>query len=249
VEKQPMTGASTPTKVQDHQSHLLKFLDFSGTTNPRNFPNLNIMTLTWKPLPMNATYLPQKSKSASGPSADLSDIDLVFALRAGRVAALRQLYDRYGKLVYGLAYKILHNPEEAEEVAQEVFLKLWSKDNYNPTRGSVKVFLNLVTRSQAINRLRSQRSRCQHLQHWQTILWSDVQSTMPLEYAVMGERSQQVQTALRQLPTPQRRVLEGVYYEGLTQPEVAQRLNIPLGTVKTRSRQALCKLRLVLQED
>jgi RNA polymerase sigma-70 factor, ECF subfamily len=193
---------------------------------------------------MNATNLPQNPKSA--PAA--SDLDLVLALRAGRMAALRQLYDRYGNLVYGLAYKILHNPEESEEVTQEVFFKLWNKDNYNPTRGSFKSFLNLVTRSQAINQLRSHRSRSQHLQYWQTILWSDIQSPLPLEYAVMGERSQQVRSALAQLPIHQRRVLEITYYEGLTQLEVAQRLNIPLGTVKTRSRQALCKLRRVLQE-
>jgi RNA polymerase sigma-70 factor, ECF subfamily len=193
---------------------------------------------------MNVTNLsPQPSDSP------LSDRDLIQALCAGRVAALRQIYDRYGKLVYGLAYKILHNSEEAEEVTQEVFLRLWRKDSYNPDRGTVKSFLNILTRSQAINRLRSQRSRSQHLQYWQTVLCHDRPYNLPLEYAVMGERSQQIRTALNQLPIPQRQVLEVAYYEGLTQPEVAQRLNIPLGTVKTRSRQALCKLRSALKED
>jgi RNA polymerase sigma-70 factor, ECF subfamily len=196
---------------------------------------------------MNATYLSPQPKPPDSPTP--SDLDLIQTLRAGQVAALRQLYDRYGKQVYGLAYKILRSSEEAEEVTQEVFLRLWRKDSYNPDRGTVKSFLNILTRSQAINRLRSHRSRFQHLQHWQAVVWNEAQTTLPLEYAVMGERSQRVRTALNQLPTLQRQVLEVAYYEGLTQPEVAQRLNIPLGTVKTRSRQALCRLRLVLKED
>jgi RNA polymerase sigma-70 factor (ECF subfamily) len=188
--------------------------------------------------------------SALEPTApsSVSDIDLLYALRAGQVKALAALYDRYAKLVYSLAFKILGNSEEAEDVTQEIFLTLWRRDTYNPNRGSLGSFLTTMTRSRSIDRLRSRGSRVRLLQRWQGIVESETAVATPLEQVTMGERSQLIRDAVAQLPATERQVLETAYYEGLSQSEIAKRLNIPLGTVKTRSRQGLLKLRQILQD-
>jgi RNA polymerase sigma-70 factor (ECF subfamily) len=177
-----------------------------------------------------------------------SDVDLLLALRGGQVSALGSLYDRYSRLVYGLAYKILGNAEEAEDITQEVFLTLWRRDAYNPSRGSLSGFLTTMTRSRSIDKLRSRSSKLRFIQRWQGIVKSEVTAT-PLEQASLGERSQLVREALSLLPESERLILEIAYYEGLSQSEIAERLNIPLGTVKTRSRQGLLKLRQTLQNQ
>lgn len=186
--------------------------------------------------------------SAIQPTQASSDLDLLLALGNGQVNALGSLYDRYSRLVYGLAYKILGNSEEAEDITQEVFLTLWRRDAYNPNRGSLSSFLTTMTRSRSIDKLRSRGTKLRFIQRWQAIVKNEAVVT-PLEQASMGERSQLVRDALSQLPESERLILEIAYYEGLSQSEIAKRLNIPLGTVKTRSRQGLLKLRQTLQHQ
>jgi RNA polymerase sigma-70 factor, ECF subfamily len=186
-----------------------------------------------------------RSRSVA-PSELPSDLDLLFALREGQVNALGSLYDRYSKLVYGLAYKILGNSEEAEDITQEVFLTLWRRDAYNPSRGSLSSFLMTMTRSRSIDKLRARGTKFRFIQRWQGVVKSET-SVSPLDQAALGERSHLVRSALSELPESERLILEIAYYEGLSQSEIAKRLNIPLGTVKTRSRQGLLKLRQTLQ--
>jgi len=186
--------------------------------------------------------------SAIKPTHSLSDLDLLLVLRDGQVNALGSLYDRYSRLVYGLAHKILGNSEEAEDITQEVFLTLWRRDAYNPSRGSLSSFLTTMTRSRSIDKLRSRGTKLRFIQRWQGIVKNEAVAT-PLEQASMGERSQLVRDALSQLHESERLILEIAYYEGLSQSEIAKRLNIPLGTVKTRSRQGLLKLRQTLQHQ
>jgi RNA polymerase sigma-70 factor, ECF subfamily len=186
--------------------------------------------------------------SAIKPTHSPSDFDLLCSLRDGQVDALGNLYDRYSRLVYGLAYKILGNSEEAEDITQEVFLTLWRRDSYNPSRGSLSSFLTTMTRSRSIDKLRSRGTRLRFLQRWQGFVKNEAVAT-PLDHASMGERSQLVRDAMLQLPESERLILEIAYYEGLSQSEIAKRLNIPLGTVKTRSRQGLLKLRQTLQHQ
>lgn len=187
---------------------------------------------------------PSAIKSTHPPS----DLDLLLALENGQVNALGSLYDRYSRLVYGLAYKILGNSEEAEDITQEVFLTLWRRNAYNPSRGSLSSFLTTMTRSRSIDKLRSRVTKLRFIQRWQGIVKNEAVAT-PLEQASMGERSQLVRDAMSQLPESERLILEIAYYEGLSQSEIARRLNIPLGTVKTRSRQGLLKLRQTLQHQ
>lgn len=188
--------------------------------------------------------------SALGPTetSATSDYDLLTALAEGQVNALSILYDRYIRLVYSLAYKILENSEEAEDITQEVFLTLWRRNAYDPKRGSLSSFLTTMTRSRAIDKLRSKGARLRVLQRLQGMVRLETNPLTPLEQASVGERSQVIRGALAQLSETERQVLEIAYYEGLSQSEIAKRLNIPLGTVKTRSRQGLLKLRQTLQD-
>lgn len=173
----------------------------------------------------------------------LSDEEVLAALRGGQVSALDVLYDRYSKQVYSLAYKILGSAEEAEDVTQDVFLTFWQKDTYRATRGSLKAFLITITRSRSIDKLRNHSSRNRFLQRWQRLSASDQETRPPLEHISGDERSRLLQQALTHLTDSERTILEIAYYEEVSQSEIAQRLNLPLGTVKTRSRQALKKLR------
>ncbi|MEM8777482.1 MAG: sigma-70 family RNA polymerase sigma factor [Cyanobacteria bacterium P01_G01_bin.49] len=175
-----------------------------------------------------------------------TDTELFHALKAGQSSALALLYDRYGKLVYGLALHILKNSQDAEDLTQEVFLALWHRDIYNPDRGSLSSFFITMTRSRAIDKLRSRGSSLKFLSRWRRSMPANLYPNTPLEQVSSAERSQQVKNALAQLSDNQRQVLEMNYYEGLSQVEISQQLKIPLGTVKTRSRLGLLKLRQTL---
>lgn len=177
-----------------------------------------------------------------------TDAELSHAMKAGQSAALGILYDRYASLVYRLALKILLNPQEAEDLTQEIFLILWRSNTYNPSRGSLGSFLTILTRSRAIDKLRSRGSKLMFLQRWSQLIATENSQPTPLESASLKQRSHYVQAALSKLPDKQRQVLEMSYYEGLSQSEIAKKLNIPLGTIKTWCRQGLLNLRNNLQE-
>jgi RNA polymerase sigma-70 factor, ECF subfamily len=178
--------------------------------------------------------------------SDQTDAELIRALRNGQTIALGIIYDRYAGLVYGLARRILTSAEEAEDLTQEVFLSL-CRNLYDPARGSLSSFLTTLTRSRSIDRLRSRSTRSRFVQRWQGMVKSEATTSL-LEQVSVSERSQFVRDALAQLSENERQVLEIAYYEGLSQAEIAKRLDAPLGTVKTRSRQGLLKLKQILQD-
>lgn len=177
-----------------------------------------------------------------------TDLALFSAIQQRQMRALDLLYDRYGRLIYSVAFRILNSVEAAEDVTQETFLKLWQQfDHYQPQRGTLSNFLVVMARSRAIDKVRSRKSAHQRLQKWQASLTVACTQNHPLEAATIKEREQLVRTALSQLSDAERQVLETAYYGGLSQSEIAKQSNLPLGTVKSRSRQALRKLRLALQ--
>jgi RNA polymerase sigma-70 factor, ECF subfamily len=184
-------------------------------------------------------------KSQVTKKPELSDVDLISALQAGQTEALALLYDRHARLIYTVALRILGSPEEAEDLTQEIFFKLKQGTTYDYSRGSLTAFLSIVTRSRALDRLRVRNNRLQVLHRWQHTM-AVASPQQPTDYATSQERSQVVFYALQQLPANQREVLEIAYYEGLTQSQLAERLHIPLGTAKTRSRKGLIKLRELL---
>ncbi len=176
-----------------------------------------------------------------------TDLDIFLAIQAQQVKALDVLYDRYGKLIYSTAVQILNNVEEAEEVTQETFLRLWQHSAiYQPNRGSLSGFLITLTRSRAIDRVRARSANQKKLQRIQSSADYVSHSNPPLEFVTVEERSNQVREALNQLSITDRQLLEAAYYQGLSQSEIAERDGIPLGTVKSRARQALKKLRAAL---
>jgi RNA polymerase sigma-70 factor, ECF subfamily len=184
-----------------------------------------------------------KYKSQSPPL--LTDAELFDAIKTRQPLALGILYDRYGGLVYGIALKILQNPQEAEDLTQEIFLALWRNVNYNPEHFAR--YLVTMTRSRAIDKLRSRSRNLKLLERWSQTEQHETFSSTPFENACDQERSQHLRSALEQIPQQQRQVLEMAYDEGLSQSEIAQKLDIPLGTVKSRIRQGLLKLKQILQ--
>lgn len=158
--------------------------------------------------------------------------------------ALAALYDRYSARLMGLAYRILGETGEAEEILQEVFLYVWrAASSFDGARGTVLAWLIVATRSRSIDRLRTRRPAARAgVQSLET----SPEPTSPddVESAYAGRQWEGVcRAAIRELPEDQRRALELAYFEGLTQQEIAQRTSSPLGTVKTRVRLGLMKLR------
>jgi len=158
---------------------------------------------------------------------------------------LGALYDACSCHVHRLALRLCRSRQEAEDLTHDVFLRFWQQGRYEPTRGPVLAYLLLLTRSMAINRLNQRRNRWQLLQRWSEQLRPASVRT-PQESAEQGDLAERVRAALATIPPNQRQVLELAYYEGLSQSVIGERLQLPLGTVKTRSRQGLIRLRELL---
>lgn len=186
---------------------------------------------------------------ASRPAVEdrASDLAALTRMANGDGDALGELYDRHARAVYSLARRILHDPADAEDVVQEVFAQAWRQaSRYTASRGVVAAWLLTLARSRAIDKLRARRTR--PLNHSDHRLARELTDTgPPAEWqALSSEQAARVRTALADLPVLQRVAIELAYFEGCTQAEIAARLEQPLGTVKTRIRAALMKLREVL---
>jgi RNA polymerase sigma-70 factor (ECF subfamily) len=192
------------------------------------------------------------SESASGAPrtagvAPIPDLDLVDRIKRGDSSALDDLHERYSSPVYSLVWKILQNAEEAEEVALDVFWQVWRQaDRYDPSRGAPPAWIFTVARSRAIDRLRARQRR-----EDRTISFDDPAVNLdPLDeeaapdlVASFRQRRDTMREAVTTLPVAQREAIELAFFKGLTHVEIAQRLGQPLGTIKTRIRQGLIKLR------
>ena len=174
-----------------------------------------------------------------------SDSDLLHALARGDEAALAAIYDRYRLILFGLVLRILRDRAEAEDVLQEVFLQVWRRaSDFDEARGRAFTWLVTIARSRALDRLRAAGSRAR-LAEGAAQTPRDDTGDAALD-AVKSETGAIVRQALAELPDEQRRTLFLAYFEGLTQVEIAARLGDPLGTVKTRMRSGLIKLRELL---
>lgn len=169
-------------------------------------------------------------------------------IATGDHAALTSIYDRYSPLVLALARRMLRDVAAAEDLVEEVFIELWRRgERYDPSRGAVATYITTLTRSRAIDRLRSERRTPA------APLGDGIEPTgphLPPELnLVEDERRRLITGALTELSGDQRQAIELAYYEGLSHNDVAQRLNKPLGTVKTWIRQGLIRLREYLRTD
>ncbi len=177
--------------------------------------------------------------------AQLTDVQILQAVAGGDEQALGQIYDRYRVILFGLLVRILSSREEAEDVLQDVFLQVWRRaGDFDESRGRPFTWLVTLARSRAIDRLRSRAARDRL-----------AAASTPDELAEVSDaasdafRSEQrtlVSNALAQLPEEQKKPLMLAYFDGLTQSEIADKLGAPLGTVKTRMRSGMSKLRELL---
>lgn len=179
----------------------------------------------------------------------LADETLLRLIVHARPEALSALYDRYSRLVFSLALQAVGDPASAEEITQDVFLRVWQRAaQYRAEAAKVSTWLSSIARYRAIDWLRRQGVRPEG----RSVAWADVPpDEVPVaestEQAVeLAIQRQQVRAAVAQLPEEQQRVLAMAYFQGLSQSEIAQALGLPLGTVKTRLRLAMDKLRGML---
>ena len=180
------------------------------------------------------------------------DDRLMAELGEGQIQALEQLYNRYSILVYSVGLRILHDQVLAEDVTQEVFLRLWRRpQSYDPARGRFLSWLMSITRNRAIDE-RRRITRRQRVEDRNGDATEQVASVDRLDdpelAATIGDDRRAVRAAMAVLPAPQRRVIELAYFAGLTQTEIAELTATPLGTVKTRVRLAMNKLRVALKD-
>jgi RNA polymerase sigma-70 factor (ECF subfamily) len=166
--------------------------------------------------------------------------------------ALGELYDRYNRLVYSVALNALGDPARAEEVTQEVYLRVWEKaETYRAEQGRVATWLAGIARNHSIDLFRRGQARKQNLH----ISWDEVESLDPLgpdnveQQADVEGRQRRVRWAVAQLPEDQKQALGLAFFRGLSHADIAQALGEPLGTVKTRIRLGMQKLRALLQDE
>jgi RNA polymerase sigma-70 factor, ECF subfamily len=204
---------------------------------------------------MNDEYLP--GGSSSGAAARLDAITplsglaaLVEQMAQGRQDALARLYDETSSMLNGLLLRILERPEDAEEVLLDVYMKAWKyAARYTDKRGSVQAWLMIMARNAAIDRIRQKRAQPKTLA-FEPESTPEPESTeaSPEEQTAERERRRRVQLVLNELPPEQREVVELAFFGGLTHAELAERLREPLGTIKSRIRMGLMRLRGLIAE-
>ena len=170
-------------------------------------------------------------------------------IAGGSSEALGMLYDRYARIVYALARRMLKQVEDAEEVVQDVFSQVWrDARRYQATRASVAGWIVMLARTRSIDRLRSRMARPDVASAVAPETAPPIESHErdPEQEAMAEQHAQAVRGALQRLPEAQRLLMELTYYDGLTQSEIAARTGVPLGTVKTRIRSAMATLSAAL---
>jgi len=171
------------------------------------------------------------------------------SIAAGDAAALRALYDRHSALVLAVCLRVLRDRGAAEELLVDIFQELWERsDRYDPKRASPLTYLMTVTRSRAIDRQRARPKLVPATLDGNDSAIPPAQGS-PVGEALLGERRTIVRTALSRLDPSQRQAIECAYYDGLSHSEIAEKLNKPLGTVKTYIRQGLMRLRELLRPE
>jgi RNA polymerase sigma-70 factor, ECF subfamily len=182
------------------------------------------------------------TKALTPEQAQTSDADLIYAVARGDEGALASLYDRYRLILFGLILRILHSRPEAEDVLQDVFIQVWKRAaDFDESRGRPFTWLVTLARSRSIDRLRALDSRQRTAN--EAVLDAPDSVSDASQDAVRSEQREVVRNALDALPAEQRQALVLAYFEGLTQSEIALRLGAPLGTIKTRMRSGMTKLR------
>lgn len=184
-------------------------------------------------------------------SNDLSDEALLNAIANGAVWAMESLYQRYSRILYSLAYRLVADHQVAEDLLQDAFLAIWRRStSYSPQTGAARSWLISILHHRAIDHLRRVRRRStlqeaplEELELDETTAFPDV-----WEDVWRSVKSSQVRAALMKIPAEQRLVIELAYFQGWTHTEIAEGVQIPLGTVKARLRLGLIHLKHTLEQ-
>jgi RNA polymerase sigma-70 factor (ECF subfamily) len=202
---------------------------FAGLCRNPNFPQVRFM------------YRDTGLLNIPPPSMQ-EDSHLLSLVQRGDERAMASLYDRYSKVVYSVALRVLRDPAAAEDVLQEIFMQIWrNPDGFIATRGSLGGWLAVVSRNRSIDTLRRKRP---------TDDVEDVALASPCDLGSEAERNimmERARSIIHKLPSEQRKTLEMAFFDGLTHSEIAEMTGDPLGTVKTRIRSALLTLRKAFQ--
>lgn len=182
-------------------------------------------------------------------SASPTDETLIADLGRGDSAALELLYDRYRRLAMAVAYRILEDATAAEDCLQDAFVQVWRNNaSYHPERGSVKSWLLTIVRNAAIDRHRGKEGRSRQDRPIDEVDYLLSESDDPHELAVESLQAEQIKAAIEALPGEQQEAITLAFFNGLTHQEIAERIGVPLGTVKGRMRLGLRKMRQQLVE-
>ncbi len=189
-------------------------------------------------------------RETSGETAAGDDEALIGRIADGDSVALSLLYDRYARLVFGMALRVLANREAAEDIVQETFWRVWRRSGtFQTSRGPLVAWIAGIAHNLAIDELRRQRARptpVYDVQDRPALRELEDARSDVVGAALDGERRRLISAALARIPEEQRAVIELAYFAGLSQSEIAEQLQNPIGTVKTRARLALQKLRDIL---
>src|SRR4051794_33760503 len=200
-------------------------------------PSLVVRVRAAKPRP--GKVVPMQSRTES---AELTE--LMARVASGDQAAFAQLYDRTSRSVFGIVLNVVRDRAQAEEVTQEVYVDAWrTATRFDPAAGSPKAWLNTIAHRRAVDRVRSAERRSQRERRSFLESTDDPVSRDTSEIMVARDESSRVLDALTALPEPQRDAVVLAYFEGRSHRDISESLQVPLGTVKTRIRDGLRRLR------
>jgi RNA polymerase sigma-70 factor (ECF subfamily) len=185
------------------------------------------------------------------PNPELAaEIELMRLTGQGDRKSFEQLYERFSGVLFSTAYRVLNNPEAAEDVLQDVFVQIWDKAPlYDPARGKPLTWAVTLTRNKAIDRLRGlqRRSRLHDDVEKEAATFDQFDDRSSLDAVTGIERAEMVKAAIEKLSKDQRTALELAFFSGLTQTEIAEQLGEPLGTIKARIRRGMMRLRELIE--
>ncbi|MBI4467835.1 MAG: sigma-70 family RNA polymerase sigma factor [Acidobacteria bacterium] len=185
---------------------------------------------------------------AIGIRAEESALQEMLARTAsGEQAALAEIYDATSRVIFGLLVRMLRDRPSAEETLLDVYMQIWKQASaFDPARGAPLAWIMVIARTRAIDRLRSRKVERERIEPLESVDEANAPGPDPEESAVLSERRRRIRHALEALTPEQREVIELAYFSGMSHGEIAERLAQPLGTVKTRIRLGMMRLRSLL---
>ena len=175
----------------------------------------------------------------------VDEVELLRSISEGDRHAFSRFYDQYARLLFSIAFRILNDQKEAEDVLQEVFLQIWDKaGSYNPLLGKPGSWAVTLTRNKAIDYIRAHQRRSKLVEHAATEIAANPATFAPANDSVhRPDHAELISSAVAELPADQRKAIEMAFFSGFTQNEISETLKEPLGTIKARIRRGMLKLR------